>query len=210
MNIGYKLSSEEFGPAQLVEQAARAEAAGFEFALISDHFHPWTDRQGHSPFVWSVIGAVARATTRLRVGTAVTCPILRLHPALVAQAAATCALLMPGRFFLGLGTGENLNEHVVGRGWPPGDVRLDMLAEAVDVLKQLWRGKNVSHRGRHFVVEDARIYSLPSEPPPLMIAASRTHAAELAARVGDAMINVAVSPPLLERFDRAGGRAKPR
>ena len=125
MKLGYKLSSEEFGPVQLVEQAARAEAAGFEFALISDHFHPWIDRQGQSPFVWSVIGAIARATTRLRVGTAVTCPILRQHPAIVAQAAATCALLMPGRFFLGLGTGENLNEHVVGRGWPSGDVRLE-------------------------------------------------------------------------------------
>jgi len=210
VKLGYKLSSEEFGPVQLVEQAARAEAAGFEFALISDHFHPWTDRQGQSPFVWSVIGAIARATTRLRVGTAVTCPILRQHPAIVAQAAATCALLMPGRFFLGLGTGENLNEHVVGRGWPSGDVRLEMLAEAIDVLTLLWSGKSVSHHGRHFLVEDARIYSMPAEPPPLMIAASRPRAAELAGRAGDAIINTDVSPQLLGRFDRAGGSGKPR
>jgi G6PDH family F420-dependent oxidoreductase len=210
VRLGYKLSSEEFAPVQLVEQAVRAEAAGFEFALISDHFHPWTDRQGQSPFVWSVIGAVARATKRLRVGTAVTCPIQRMHPALVAQAAATCALLLPKRFFLGLGTGENLNEHIVGRGWPSGDVRLEMLEEAVELLRLLWRGKTTSHYGRHFVVEDARIYSLPPEPPPLMIAASRPQATALAARLGDAMINTEVSPRLVERFEAAGGAGKPR
>jgi len=209
-NIGYKLSSEEFGPSELVEYAARAERAGFTFALISDHFHPWSDRQGHSPFVWSVIGGIAQATTRLRLGTAVTCPTMRMHPAIVAHAAATSAVMLPGRFFLGLGTGENLNEHVTGHGWPSADVRLEMLEEAIDVMKRLWGGGMESHRGRYYTVEDARLYTLPDEPPPLMIAASKPRAAELAGRVGDAIINTQVDRALLERFDAAGGRGKPR
>jgi G6PDH family F420-dependent oxidoreductase len=209
-NIGYKLSSEEFGPAALVDNAARAERAGFDFALVSDHFHPWSDRQGHSPFVWTVVGGVARATTRLRLGTAVTCPTMRLHPALVAQAAATSAAMMPGRFFLGLGTGENLNEHILGKGWPSADVRLEMLEEAIEVIKLLWSDGLESHRGRYFTVEDARLYTLPDEPPPLMIAASQPRAAELAGRHGDAMINTSVDASLLERFDAAGGMGKPR
>ena len=131
LHLGYKLSSEEFGPRDLVRQAARAEAAGFDFALISDHFHPWTDRQGQSPFVWAVLGAIAGATARLTVGTGVTCPTIRTHPAIVAHAAASVAAMMPGRFFLGVGTGENLNEHVTGAKWPPVDVRREMLEEAV-------------------------------------------------------------------------------
>jgi coenzyme F420-dependent glucose-6-phosphate dehydrogenase len=138
VHLGYKLSSEEFGPTDLVRFAARAEGAGFDFALISDHFHPWTDRQGESPFVWSVLGAMAHGTRRLRVGTAVTCPTIRVHPAIIAQAAATMAALMKGRFFLGVGSGENLNEHVVGRGWPSPAVRLAMLEEAVRVIRLLW------------------------------------------------------------------------
>jgi G6PDH family F420-dependent oxidoreductase len=210
IRLGYKLSSEEFGPADLVRLAAHAERAGFEFALISDHFHPWTDRQGESPFVWSVLGAIADATTRLRVGTAVTCPTIRIHPAIIAQAASTTAALMKGRFFLGVGTGENLNEHVVGRGWPSPDVRLAMLAESLDVLRLLWEGGTKSFHGRYFTVEDARLYSLPEKPPPLMIAASKPGAAALAGRAGDAMINTEVEGDLIRGFEDAGGGDKPR
>jgi G6PDH family F420-dependent oxidoreductase len=209
IEIGYKLSSEEFGPAELVRFATRAEAAGFEFALVSDHFHPWTDRQGQSPFVWTVAGAVAQATKRLRLGTAVTCPTIRVHPAIVAQAAATTAALMKGRFFLGVGTGENLNEHVVGRGWPSAEVRLEMLEEAIQVIRLLWEGGTKSWHGRHYTVEDARLYTLPDEPPPLMVAASRPNAAELAARAGDAMINTEVDEDLIGRFQGAGGDDHP-
>jgi coenzyme F420-dependent glucose-6-phosphate dehydrogenase len=210
VNLGYKLSSEEFGPTDLVRFAARAERSGFEFALISDHFHPWTDRQGQSPFVWSILGAIANVTTRLRIGTAVTCPTIRVHPAIVAQAAATTAALMNGRFFLGVGTGENLNEHVVGRGWPSPDVRLAMLEEAVQVLQLLWEGGMKSFHGRYYAVEDARLYTLPDEPPALMIAASNPGAAELAARAGDAMMNTEVEGDLIRRFNGAGGDDKPR
>jgi len=205
MDIGYKLSSEEFGPADLVRFAVRAEQAGFEFGLISDHFHPWTDRQGHSPFVWTVIGAIAQATTRLRVGTAVTCPTIRIHPAIVAHAAATTAALMGERFFLGVGTGENLNEHVVGRGWPSPDVRLEMFEEAITVIRLLWEGGTKSHHGRYYTVEDARLYTLPDKRPPLMVAASKPGAAELAGRLGDAMINTEVDEDLIHRFEEAGG-----
>jgi G6PDH family F420-dependent oxidoreductase len=210
IRLGYKLSSEEFGPADLVRLAVRAESAGFEFALVSDHYHPWTDRQGESPFVWTVLGAIADATTRLRVGTAVTCPTIRIHPAVVAQAAATTAALMGGRFFLGVGTGENLNEHVVGRGWPSPDVRLAMLEEAVKILRLLWEGGTKSFHGRYYTVEDARIYTLPEKPPALMIAASKPGAAELAGRTGDAMINTQVERDLVDRFESAGGGGRPR
>jgi G6PDH family F420-dependent oxidoreductase len=209
LHLGYKLSSEEFGPADLVRQAARAEAAGFDFALISDHFHPWTDRQGQSPFVWSVLGAIAGATKRLRIGTGVTCPTIRTHPAIVAHAAATAAAMMPGRFFLGVGTGENLNEHVTGAKWPPVDVRREMLAEAVEVIRLLWRGGVRSHRGPHYTLENARLYTLPPEPPPIMVAASGPQAARLAGRIGDGFVTTEPDPELLRTFRRAGGRGKP-
>jgi len=210
MELGYKLSSEEFGPADLVRFAVRAEQAGFGFALASDHFHPWTDREGESPFVWTVLGAIGQATRRLRIGTAVTCPTIRMHPALVAQAAATTAALMEGRFVLGVGSGENLNEHVVGRGWPPPDVRLEMLEEAIEVMRLLWQGGQQSHRGRHYTVENARLYTLPEQPPVLMIAASKPGAADLAARLGDAMINTTVDEDLVTHFAASGGDDKPR
>ncbi len=210
VNLGYKLSSEEFNACDLVRWALRAERAGFDFALISDHFHPWTDRQGQSPFVWSVLGAIAQATTRIRVGTAVTCPTIRVHPAIIAQAAATTASLMEGRFFLGVGTGENLNEHVIGQGWPPPEVRLQMLEEAIHVLRLLWAGEATSFHGNYYVVDNARLYTLPKEPPDLMVAASRPHAADLAGRVGDAMINTETEGKLVKEFARAGGADKPR
>src|SRR2546427_1613441 len=188
MELGYKLSSEEFGPRDLVRQARQAEEAGFTFALISDHFHPWVDKQGHSPFVWGVLGGVAQVTDRLRVGTGVTCPTVRIHPVIIAQAAATTAALMPGRFFLGVGTGENLNEHVVGQGWPETEVRQQRLEEAIEVIRLLWQGGNQSHRGCYFTVENARLYTLPDVLPPLLVAVGGMKSAQLAGRVGDGLI----------------------
>ncbi len=207
--LGYALSSEEHGPSDLVALARRAEEAGFGFALISDHFHPWLDSQGHSPFVWSVLGGIAQATRDLQVGTGVTCPTIRIHPAIVAQAAATTAAMMPGRFFLGVGSGENLNEHVTGARWPSVDERLEMLEEAVGVIRQLWRGELTSHRGRHYTVENARIYTLPDEPPPIYVAASGAKAGGLAGRVGDGFIGTSPDPEPLEAFASAGD-GKPR
>jgi coenzyme F420-dependent glucose-6-phosphate dehydrogenase len=208
--IGYALSSEEHGPADLVRYARLAEEQGFTYALVSDHFHPWTDRQGQSPFVWAVIGAIAEATERLRLGTGVTCPTMRTHPAVIAHASATAAALLPGRFFLGLGTGENLNEHVLGDAWPEGAVRLEMLAEAIDVIRLLWQGGYQSHHGRHYTVEQARLYTLPEEPPPIMIAADKEDAAELAATAGDGLIGTSPDEELLSQFEAAGGKGKPR
>jgi G6PDH family F420-dependent oxidoreductase len=208
--LGYALSCEEHGPRELVRTARLAEETGFEFALISDHFHPWIDRQGESPFVWSVLGAIAGATERLKVGTGVTCPTIRVHPAIVAQAAATAAVMMPGRFFLGVGTGENLNEHVHGDRWPPTAERLAMLDEAVAVIRLLWSGEQVSHRGDHYKVENARIYTLPDEAPPIVVAAGGTTAAELAGRIGDGLVGVSPQAEIVETFNAAGGEGKPR
>jgi coenzyme F420-dependent glucose-6-phosphate dehydrogenase len=208
--IGYTLSSEEFGPRDLMKFAVRAEEVGFTFALISDHYHPWVDQQGHSPFVWATLGGLAHATERLRIGTGVTCPTIRIHPAIVAQAAATVADMMPGRFFLGLGTGENLNEHVTGTRWPAIDQRLEMLEESVEVIRLLWKGGFQTHRGRHFTVEQARIYTLPTELPPLVIAAKGDKAGSLAGRLGDGLVGVGPDKDLIETFEKAGGAGKPR
>jgi G6PDH family F420-dependent oxidoreductase len=210
MEIGYALSSEEHPAPELVQFACRAETAGFAFALISDHYHPWIDRQGHSPFVWSVLGAIGQATRRLRVGTGVTCPLRRIHPAIIAQAAATVATLMPGRFFLGVGSGENLNEHIVGGHWPPAAVRLEMLEEAIEVIRSLWSGELVNHRGTYYTVEDARLYSRPDEPSSIMIAAGGKESAALAGRVGDGLIATTPSAKLIDAFATAGGKRKPR
>lgn len=208
--IGYWLSSEEHAPNDLVDFARQAEATGFSFAMIADHFHPWVDQQGQSPFVWSVIGAIAATTSTLRLGTAVTCPIMRIHPAIIAQAAATSAALMPGRFFLGVGSGERLNEHILGDHWPPAAVRLEMLSEAITVIRQLWQGDMQRHRGTYFTVEDAQIYSLPAQLPPIYMAASGPHAIEMAAQQSDGLIGIAPSADSIERFDTAGGAGKPR
>jgi coenzyme F420-dependent glucose-6-phosphate dehydrogenase len=204
------MSSEEHRPNDLVGHARRAEETGFSFALISDHFHPWVDHQGQSPFVWSVIGAIAHATSRLRLGTGVTCPTMRIHPAIIAQAAATVATMMPGRFFLGVGTGENLNEHVLGQRWPPHDLRLTMLEEAVAVIRELWKGDEVTHRGAHYTVENARLYTVPDEAPEIMVGASGPRAAELAGRIGDGLINTSPDEEVARAFGKAGGRGKPR
>lgn len=208
--IGYKLSSEEHRPNDLVRYGRMAEERGFEFALLSDHFHPWIDRQGQSPFVWAVLGGLAHGTRRLVVGTGVTCPTIRIHPAIVAHAAATVADMMPDRFFLGLGTGENLNEHVIGARWPAVDVRQEMLEEAIGVIRRLWEGGYQDHRGRHFTVENARLYTLPASPPPIMIAASGPASASLAGRLGDGFVGTSPDASLLDAFRRSGGQGKPR
>jgi coenzyme F420-dependent glucose-6-phosphate dehydrogenase len=202
--LGYALSSEEHAPDALVRNAVLAEQAGFSYAFVSDHFHPWTDTQGQSPFVWTVLGAIARETESLWLATGVTCPILRIHPALVAQAAATAAALLPRRFALGVGTGENLNEHVVGARWPAADERREMLEEAIEVMRLLWTGEDVTYRGRHVTVDRARIYTLPDEPPPVLVAAGGPQAAELAGRAGDGLVATAPDRELVKRFEQAG------
>jgi len=204
-SIGYALSSEEHAPGDLVAHAVLAERQGFDFALISDHFHPWIDRQGQSPFVWSVLGALAQATEQLIIGTGVTCPTMRIHPAIVAQAAATTAALLPGRFFLGVGTGERLNEHVLGQAWPEWTVRAEMLEEAVGLIRQLWTGELTSHRGAHFTVENARIYTLPSSLPPIHVAGSGARMAAVAGRIGDGFIGTGPDKQVVAAYREAGG-----
>src|ERR671937_85128 len=206
--IGYSLSSEEHPPADLVRFARNAEDAGFAFAMISDHYHPWIDRQGQSPFVWTVLGAIAQATTRLRVGTAVTCPTIRIHPAIIAQAAATTALLFDGRFFLGVGTGENLNEHILGDRWPGASVRREMLEEAIGVMRLLWKGGLQSHSGRHYTVENARLYTLPRRPPEVRVCGPRSGAGPRKpgaewGRVGAAGGGLTRGLPLPRHFEQA-------
>ena len=210
VQLGYALSSEEHGPKDLVRYARAAEEARFSFALISDHYHPWIDRQGQSPFVWAVIGGIAQATERLRLGTGVTCPTFRMHPAIIAQAAATAASMMPGRFFLGVGSGEALNEHVVGLRWPSASVRQDMLVEAIEIMRLLWQGGFQSYDGEYFLVEEARIYTLPDTPPEVMVAAAGPRAATIAGQFGDGLIVTAPKPELVQRFEQAGGAGKPR
>jgi G6PDH family F420-dependent oxidoreductase len=205
MELGYALSSEEHPPRDLVRDAVRAEEAGFEFALVSDHFHPWIDRQGHSPFVWTVLGAIAVSTETLEVGTGVTCPTIRIHPAIVAQAAATVAASMPGRFFLGVGTGENLNEHILGNRWPSSDERQEMLSEAVEIIRGLWEGDLFSFDGDHYTVDRARIYTLPDEAVPIVVAASAPESAALAGQIGDGFVSTAPKKELVDAFLDAGG-----
>jgi len=206
VSIGYALSSEEHEARDLVRNAQRAEAAGFSFALISDHFHPWIERQGQSPFVWSVLGAIATATERLQVGTGVTCPTIRMHPAIVAQAAAMVATMMPGRFFLGVGTGENLNEHVHGDRWPAKPVRREILREAVDVIRELWQGSLTSRYGKFYTVEQAKLYSVPEAPPPVHVAASGPGSGTLAGEIGDGLCSTAPDREVVAAFEEAGGR----
>jgi coenzyme F420-dependent glucose-6-phosphate dehydrogenase len=207
--IGYTLSCEEFGPRTLTDNAVRAERAGFDFAGISDHYHPWIDKQGNSPFVWGVLGAISESTQRLRVLTGVTCPTTRIHPAIIAQAAATAATQLPGRFSLGVGSGENLNEHILGDSWPPVSRRQERLEEAIEVIRELWDGGLTSHHGRHFTVENARLYTLPEEPPPILVAVAGKRSVELAARVGDGLIGTVPKAESIEQFRAQGGEGKP-
>jgi G6PDH family F420-dependent oxidoreductase len=204
VEIAYALSSEDHAPTDLVRFARMAEEHGFTRAWVTDHYHPWTSAQGHSPFVWSVIGGIA-ATTGLHVGTGVTCPTVRIHPAIIAQAAATSAVLLEGRFFLGVGSGEALNEHILGDPWPRADVRLEMLEEAVEVMRLLWQGGEQSFDGTHYYVENARIWDLPEEEIPIYVSAFGPKAGEVAGRIGDGYVGVAPEPDLVRAYRDAGG-----
>lgn len=206
--IGYFLSCEQYTPAELVDQAKRAEAAGFEALWISDHFHPWNDEQGQSPFVWGMIGALSQVTS-LPVSTAVTCPTVRIHPAIIAQAAATAAVQLDGKFVLGVGSGEALNEHVLGDPWPSVGVRLEMLEEAIEVIRLLHSGREVSHHGLHYEVQDARIYTLPDQPVPIYISGFGPQAAEFAGRLGDGFCTTMPDADLIKTFRDSGGGDKP-
>ncbi|NUT55735.1 MAG: TIGR03557 family F420-dependent LLM class oxidoreductase [Thermoleophilia bacterium] len=203
--LGYWLSSEEHAPNDLVRNAARAEELGFAYAMISDHYHPWVDAQGNSPFVWSVLGGIAQATERLELATGVTCPLIRTHPAIVAHAAATVAAMMPGRFTLGVGTGENLNEHVLGDRWPAPDERIELLEEAIEVMRLLWQGGEQTHRGRHYTVDHATLYTLPEQPIPIAVAAAKPNAAELAGRVGDGLVSTEPNEETVQQYRDGGG-----
>ena len=203
--VGFFISSEEHGPQRMVEYARMAEQAGFRSVLLSDHFHPWLERQGESPFVWGVIGGIA-ASTRLRVTTGVTCPTVRMHPAIVAHAAATASLMLEGRFALGVGSGEALNEHVLGDRWPPADTRLEMLEEAVEVMRALWQGGVVTHHGRHYTVENARIYSCPDDAPPVLVSGFGPKSLGLAARIADGFVTTAPEADAVRDYRSQGGR----
>ena len=204
-SFGYTLSSEEHPPATLVANAGRAEAVGFEFVSISDHYHPWIGSQGHSPFVWSVLGAIAASTERIAVGVGVSCPIVRIHPAVAAQAVATTSLLFENRFFLGVGTGEALNEHIVGQRWPPPAVRLEMLEESVAIIRALFTGEALEHRGAYYEVDNARLFDPPDAPVPIVVSGFGTEAATLAGRIGDGFWGNAPNRELIDVFEAAGG-----
>ncbi|GGV86754.1 LLM class F420-dependent oxidoreductase [Streptomyces gelaticus] len=202
--------TEQAGPRSLVEHVVAAEGAGFDFSVTSDHYFPWLESQGHAPYAWSVLGAAARATSSIPLMTYVTCPTQRYHPAVVAQKAATLQDLSEGRFRLGLGSGENLNEHVVGMRWPTASVRLDMLEEAVEIIAALFDGGCVSHRGRHFAVDRARLWDLPTARVPIGVAVSGRRSCEIAGRLADLVIATEPKRELLAAFDRFGGTGKPR
>lgn len=198
--------TEEHGPNELLENARRAEELGFDFVSISDHFHPWVSKQGHSPGAWPVLGAIAARTEKVGITTAVTCPIVRYHPAIVAQFAATLGLLSNNRFTLGLGTGENLNEHVVGAGWPPPHQRQAMLSEAVDIIKRLWSGEELTHEGEFFEVDRAKLFDVPSKPLQLAIAAGGARSAELAGEKRAGIFATEAKAELIQAWSKAGGQ----
>ena len=205
MQLGYTMMTEQAGPKDLVAHVVGAEEAGFDFAVCSDHYFPWLAEMGHSPHAWTVLGAAAQATSRIPLTTFVTCPSFRYHPAVVAQKAATLQLLSEGRFRLGLGTGEKLNEHVVGGDWPTSALRVDMLAEAVDIIRALWAGGYVTHHGTHYEVEAARLWDLPETAPPIGIAVSGGESCELAAEKGDMLIATEPKEELVQAYGKAGG-----
>jgi G6PDH family F420-dependent oxidoreductase len=203
--VGIFLSSEEQDGPTLVETARLAEQAGFGTLSISDHYHPWLSDQGESPFVWSVLGAIAASTDRVQVTTAVTCPTIRIHPAILAQATATTQQLFGGRFRFGVGSGEALNEHITGQRWPPIEVRLEMLEEALDVIRRLWSGETVDHHGSHYTVENARLWTLPEQPPPIIVSAFGPKAVALAARVAQGYYGTSPAKDLVDRYRQLGG-----
>ncbi|WP_329501419.1 LLM class F420-dependent oxidoreductase [Kitasatospora herbaricolor] len=209
VRIGYTMMTEQADPRQLVRDVVHAERVGFDFSVISDHYFPWLDSQGHASYAWAVLGAAAQATSRIPLMTYVTCPSFRYHPAVVAQKAATVQLLSQGRFRLGLGSGENLNEHIVGGGWPAADIRLERLAEAIEIIRALFEGGYVNHRGKYFDVESAKLWDLPQPPPPIGVAVSGRRSCEIAGRLGDLVIAVEPEAGLLREFGRSGGAGKP-
>lgn len=204
-SFGYTLSSEEHGPRDLAQNAAFAESFGFDFVSVSDHFHPWLDAQGHSPFVWSVLGAAAERTEQIGLAVGVTCPIVRVHPAIVAHAAATTSLLSEGRFSLGVGTGEALNEHILGHRWPRPEVRRAMLEEAVEIMRALWTGETIDHRGAFYEVENARLFDPPEHDLPVIVSGFGDAATELAGRIGDGFWGHAPDPDTIATYRGAGG-----
>jgi G6PDH family F420-dependent oxidoreductase len=204
--FGYTLSSEEHAPRVLVENAAHAEDSGFDFVSVSDHFHPWVSAQGHSPFVWSVLGGIAAATSRIDVGVGVTCPIMRMHPAVAAHAAATASQLLEGRFFLGVGTGEALNEHILGDRWPRHETRRKMLEEAVHIMRELWTGETLNFRGEFYEVDNARIFDPPDRRLPVVVSGFGKSTIELAARIGDGYWGHGTDAELVQQFVEAGGQ----
>jgi G6PDH family F420-dependent oxidoreductase len=208
--IGYTLMTEQTGPRELVRDAVHAERVGFDFEVVSDHYFPWLDSQGHAPNAWATIGAVAHATERVGLMTYVTCPIMRYHPAVVAQQAATVGLLSEGRFTLGLGAGESLNEHVVGLGWPPANVRHEMFDEALEIISRLFSGRYVNFAGKHFRVDSAKLWDVADTPPAIGVAVSGRESIELAGRYADALIAVEPDPTFNSMYDEVGGRGKPR
>ena len=209
--FGYTLMTEQRGPRELVADAVAAENAGFDFEVCSDHYSPWLASQGHAPNAWAVLGAVASATQRVPLMTYVTCPIMRYHPAVVAQQAATVALLAgDGRFTLGLGAGENLNEHVVGQGWPPANVRHEMFAEALEIIGELFAGEYVNRVGRHFRVDSAKLWDVPAGGVPVAVAVSGAQSVEAFAPSADAMVAVEPLPELVKGFDEAAGVTLPK
>jgi G6PDH family F420-dependent oxidoreductase len=210
MQLGYTMMTEQAGPKDLVRHVVGAEAVGFDFSVSSDHYFPWLDEMGHSPHAWTVLGAAAQATSRIPLTTYVTCPSFRYHPAVVAQQAATLQILSEGRFTLGLGAGENLNEHVVGGGWPSADVRQEMLVEALHIIRDLFDGGYTNFRGDHFDVESARLWDLPDTRVPIGVAVSGKQSCEIAGELADLMIAVEPDAELGELFDAAGGAGKPR
>jgi G6PDH family F420-dependent oxidoreductase len=207
-SYGYFLSSEEFTPGELIKQAQMAEQAGFDVLAISDHYHPWNNEQGQSAFVWSTIGAISQVTS-LPITSFVTCPTMRTHPAVVAQAAATSGVITGGKFRFGVGTGEALNEHILGDRWPPAPVRMEMLEEAIDIIRRLFTGKQISHHGKYYTVENARLYTVPQEPVPIHISGLGRKAASLAGRIGDGFITIGPNRTLIEEFRKSGGADKP-
>ncbi|MBA2697781.1 MAG: LLM class F420-dependent oxidoreductase [Nocardioidaceae bacterium] len=203
--FGYTLMTEQSGPKQLVEYAGVAERAGFDFEVMSDHYFPWLDEQGHAAYAWSMLGAVSQVTERVELMTYVTCPIMRYHPAVVAQKAATVAVLSDGRFTLGLGAGENLNEHVVGAGWPPVNVRHEMLREAIQIISSLFDGGYVNFAGDHYRVDSAKLWDLPEQRVPIAVAVSGAQSISEFAPLVDHLVAVEPERELLEQWDAAVG-----
>lgn len=205
MQIGYKLATEAFSPNEITRQALLAEEAGFDFVELSDHYHPWLDNQGHSGFTWSMLGAIANCTSSVGLVTGVTCPSFRYHPAIVAQAAATVAILCDGRFTLGLGAGEKLNEHVIGGEFPSVRRRHEVLREALQIIRLLWQGGYQSYEGKHLRLDDARVFDLPDALPVIAVAAGGPAAAKIAAELGDGLFGTGPERSLMEAYRSAGG-----